>query len=1363
MVPPATGVTSDLWSGLNPTNAGALPAERDSTDWNGFFRPDWRFPFFESLDIEGGYIFVAYTTGFQIWDASGANAAQPQKLSERDGWRGEWLVWPSGNSEIRDFPFDVDAPAGNTNVVATAGEAEVGLGIWNTVDKVHPKGIYHDVGRGYGEVYSAVIGGRSYAFGAAEVGTSTGVEVYDMTAALSLPPTGCVQTLGSGNCTGIYVGRIGADEGVSYVDGVALSNGKHLLAYSSGVPIKGVALWDVTNPVAASNLRSGGGRFLNTDIIYGVALWQQGASTYLGVNAGTSGRIYNVTNCLDGSCTSLPGPIWTKSWSVPAARFFVTFSRGGTGGNTPYLYFGETNGCGSPGQHREWLFDVSNPASPVEEGYNPAKTKTVTDASGTPYTVDYWSYYSSYPTGFQLVVPRRGKFNGSYFYRAAYTIFDVHQKVNLSPAITVTGPATAYQNENAVFTAVASNCTPLSTGWTWTTGSGGTIVGSSTGSSITVNWNALGAKTVTAMNSGGCSAAQGSADVTILDPAPAVGSVTASPSTAPQCTPITFTANGVTGKPTLSYSWAVNPAAGGCGATPTLSSGTRRAVPPLGSATVYQGQVTVSNGSGSAIKSASVTLTPLAGLPSAGAFTPTNDAFVAATVQFHVNASGATDWNWDFGRGYTGYTNDPTSGPNPVHTYSQADVNAVCPGGVPCLFEVKVKVKNCIASEVESLILPVTITQIAPLAITTFSAQGCAFGFCTFDVNHAITFVETVTGDPDFYDYDWDGSGGGNCANDAAFEASGFTTPQTSHAYTSTGTFTPVFRIRRGGTEKTCFTHLTPLLIQNPQPASIFVSGPTTGSINTSYDFTASAQNCTPSANGWTWTTGGGSGSSSTNSISISWSSAGTKSVTAKNSACGTVTGSKSITLSGGGSGGVTANFSFSPTNPTAGQTVNFNGSSSTGTIAAYDWTFGDGGSGSGVTASHTYATAGTFTVTLSVLGPGCASPSCSASVSKTVTVGGSSSSVVASFTYTPANPEAGQPVSFDGRSSTGNVALYGWDFGDGGGGGGGASVATGATVDHTFAAAGSYQVTLSALPAGCTSPACTSSNTKTVVVSPAALGCTPSANTACLLNGRFKAAVHFHDQRSGRSGVGQVLPFPNTGQSAAFWFFRNTNPELLVKMVDGSTLPQNPAFWVFYGSLTDVEFWLDVTDTHGDADSTNDVTSHYHNLPGTICGQLDTGAFPQGSPLIGGGGATVVDLLRTGFEAPDAGAAIAGASGTCTPTGANLCLLGGRFSVEVSFHDQRSDQTGEGTAVPGTDQSGYFWFFNSNNLELVIKMVNGTVTGGNGHFWVFWGGTTDVEYTLRVTDTATGATWETTNPAGNICGGANTAAFPGP
>lgn len=59
------------------------------------------------------------------------------------------------------------------------------------------------------------------------------------------------------------------------------------------------------------------------------------------------------------------------------------------------------------------------------------------------------------------------------------------------------------------------------------------------------------------------------------------------------------------------------------------------------------------------------------------------------------------------------------------------------------------------------------------------------------------------------------------------------------------------------------------------------------------------------------------------------------------------------------------------PYSGTAGSSVTFNGSSSTGTITTYLWSFGDGGSAQGVSPSHTYASAGTYPVTLTTYGSG--------------------------------------------------------------------------------------------------------------------------------------------------------------------------------------------------------------------------------------------------------------------------------------------------------------------------------------------------------------------------------------------------------
>lgn len=77
---------------------------------------------------------------------------------------------------------------------------------------------------------------------------------------------------------------------------------------------------------------------------------------------------------------------------------------------------------------------------------------------------------------------------------------------------------------------------------------------------------------------------------------------------------------------------------------------------------------------------------------------------------------------------------------------------------------------------------------------------------------------------------------------------------------------------------------------------------------------------------------------------------------------------------------------------------------------------------------------------------------------------------------------------------------------------------------------------------------------------------------------------------------------------------------------------------------------------------------------------------------------------------------------------------------------------------IPGSDNSGYFWFFDAANVELVVKALDGTTV--DGHRWFFYGGLSDVEYEIRVTDTATGTRRVDRNPFGEICGGADTAAF---
>ncbi|MEE8522788.1 MAG: Calx-beta domain-containing protein [Thermoanaerobaculia bacterium] len=101
-----------------------------------------------------------------------------------------------------------------------------------------------------------------------------------------------------------------------------------------------------------------------------------------------------------------------------------------------------------------------------------------------------------------------------------------------------------------------------------------------------------------------------------------------------------------------------------------------------------------------------------------------------------------------------------------------------------------------------------------------------------------------------------------------------------------------------------------------------------------------------------------------------------------------------------------------------------------------------------------------------------------------------------------------------------------------------------------------------------------------------------------------------------------------------------------------------------------------------------------------------------------------------------------------CVAGAQTLCLNGGRFRVRVAWRDFEDD-TGPGSVVPfGADDSGLMWFFDADNWEMLIKVLNGC--GFNGNYWVFSAATTNVEYTLTVEDTVTGAVREYVNPLGN-------------
>ena len=99
-----------------------------------------------------------------------------------------------------------------------------------------------------------------------------------------------------------------------------------------------------------------------------------------------------------------------------------------------------------------------------------------------------------------------------------------------------------------------------------------------------------------------------------------------------------------------------------------------------------------------------------------------------------------------------------------------------------------------------------------------------------------------------------------------------------------------------------------------------------------------------------------------------------------------------------------------------------------------------------------------------------------------------------------------------------------------------------------------------------------------------------------------------------------------------------------------------------------------------------------------------------------------------------------------CVADATSLCLDNGRFRVTADW-TAGDGSTGHGRAVNLTANSGYFWFFDAANVEMVVKVLDGCAS--NQHQWVFAAGLTNVQVTTTVTDTFSGLAKTYTNPQG--------------
>ncbi len=268
---------------------------------------------------------------------------------------------------------------------------------------------------------------------------------------------------------------------------------------------------------------------------------------------------------------------------------------------------------------------------------------------------------------------------------------------------------------------------------------------------------------------------------------------------------------------------------------------------------------------------------------------------------------------------------------------------------------------------------------------------------------------------------------------------------------------------------------------------------------------------------------------------------------------------------------------------------------------------------------------------------------------------------------------------------------------------------------------------------------------------------CTAGDQTLCLNDERFSVTVEW-EKPDGETGVGTAIA--RTTDTGSFWFFNPDNIELVIKILDGRT--SNGHFWVFYGSLSNVAFTITVVDT------VTGETKQYDNPQGNFASVGDINAFEVApddpTPAMASVDSLPVpsdlvpsEVVAIPFEVGTTPDSRGAAMGTCEPAATHLCLSDSRFKIAVSWRTF-AGRTGVGTSIPRTPDTGNFWFFNPDNIELIIKVLDGR--SNNGHFWVFFGALSNVEYTVSVVDTVTGAEKEYRNPLSTFASVGDTMAF---
>jgi PKD repeat protein len=437
----------------------------------------------------------------------------------------------------------------------------------------------------------------------------------------------------------------------------------------------------------------------------------------------------------------------------------------------------------------------------------------------------------------------------------------------------------------------------------------------------------------------------------------------------------------------------------------------------------------------------------------AGAFTISPASPQAGQSVVFTSTVWMNNPRWNFGDG-----TPIMSGKSVTHTFSSAGTYTVRNYGTGIDSET-------ITDSQSVTIQPLPVTPVPPDAVFTVDPSSPA-------VNQLVTFDASGTYDPSgiITSYTWD------FGDDRTGEGMVVT-----HSYSVASSYTVTLRVWQSGilsltanlgtSSKLLDSTSRQITVRLPQsPVAKFTfspSSPEEGETVYFYASGSSAPDSTILVYKWNF----GDGTTATMSASETtathvYSGSGTKSITL------------TVTDDNENSGYLTQQLTVVPaarpdavinvdtTSPQPGQAVRFDASKSVdpkGLIDRYEWTFGDGTSGSGKTVSHTFPGEGSYLVTLTIRSSGLSDTKNAAAYSDTANyqaVVSPYNPPVADFLYSPEKPGERETVSFDGSASygtDGSIVSYHWDFGDG-------YVADGISVTHAYESTKTYTVTLTVI-----------------------------------------------------------------------------------------------------------------------------------------------------------------------------------------------------------------------------------------------------------------------------------------------------------